>query len=101
MPDRSTESGGGLCDVHVVPPLVVPTAYGVELRFVPTAMQVFAAGQTTLLSCIPCGIEEVGLQLLPPFEVLREVAPPVVAIPVAVQADPEKQKTPDSDANTG
>jgi hypothetical protein len=37
----------------------VPTTYGVELRFVPTATQVVSFGQAMEFSCVPLGIEAV------------------------------------------
>ncbi len=45
MPVRSTALDGGLWDDQVEPLFEVPTTYGVELRLVPTAMQVVSLGQ--------------------------------------------------------
>ncbi len=57
MPVTSTALDGGVWGDHVAPLLDVADTYGVELRFVPTAMQVVAMGQTTALSCEPDGID--------------------------------------------
>jgi len=46
MPVRSTTSEGAFWSVHVEPVFEVPITYGVELRFVPTAMQVVSMGQS-------------------------------------------------------
>ena len=64
-------------------------------------MHVLVAWQVTLVSCLPVGIELVGVQFAPPFEVLRDVGPPAVAIPMAVHADPEKQETLNSEDTMG
>jgi len=56
--------------------------YGTLLRFVPTAMQVVSRGQTIADKRSPCGIEDVGVQVVKSF-VLRLVAPPPLAIPMA------------------
>ena len=52
MPVRSTALGGGLWDDHVEPLFDVPTTYGVELRFVPTAIHVVSIGQADVSSAV-------------------------------------------------
>jgi hypothetical protein len=56
----------------------------VELRFVPTAIQVVSLVQAIELSCVPDGIEVVNCQVAK-FVVLSAVAPPPEATPTATQ----------------
>ena len=58
----------------------VLTAYGVELRLVPTAMQVISLVQVMEPNCVPNGRETRGVQAVR-STVLSEVAPPPSAIP--------------------
>jgi len=84
IPVRSTAFAGGLWRDQVEPLLDVPTTYGVELRFVPTAIQVVSIGQAMEFNCDPRGIELVGCQSVKSV-VVSEVAPPPEATPVATQ----------------
>jgi hypothetical protein len=91
-PVRSTPLLGGLWSDQVEPLLEVLTAYGVELRLVPTAMQVVSLVQAMDPSCDPAGIDVVGCQV-EKFVVLREVAPPPEATPTATQVVEVEQDT--------
>lgn len=93
IPVSSTASVGGLWDVHVDPLSEVPTAYGVELKFVPTPIQVVSFGQTTPDRRDPIGIEVVVVQLLK-STVLRLVGPPALAIPTATQVNDPAHEMP-------
>ena len=55
IPVRSTALRGGFWSDQVEPLFEVLMTYGVELRFVPTAMQVVSFGQAIELSCVPEG----------------------------------------------
>ena len=62
IPVTSTALGGGVWRDQFSPLLEVPTTYGVELRLVPTAIQVVATGQAMEFNCDPDGIELVVVQ---------------------------------------
>ena len=96
----STALDGGVWVDHVAPLSDVANTYGVELRFVPTAMQDATRGQTTALSCLPAGSASTPHEP-PPSDVVSAVPPPPVAIPTAVQFVPVEQDTPDSDVTKG
>ena len=66
----------------------------------PTATQVVSFGQITLLICSPVGTE-LKTHDSPLSDVVSAVPPPFVAIPTAVQLDPEKQETLESDVTRG
>jgi hypothetical protein len=85
IPVRSTAFAGGLWSDQVEPLFDVLMTYGVELRFVPTAMQVVGFGQAMDPSCDPKGIEDVCCQV-EKLVVVKEVAPPPEATPTATQA---------------
>jgi hypothetical protein len=70
----------------------VPTTYGVELRLVPTAMQVVSFGQAIDSSCEPEGIEVVVCQSEKSV-VESDVAPPPDATPTATQVAEVEQDT--------
>jgi hypothetical protein len=84
MPVRSTALGGAFWSDHVAPLLEVPTRNGVELRLVPTAMQVVSFGHPIEVNREPKGMEDVVVQLSK-LLVLRLVEPPPLAIPTATQ----------------
>jgi hypothetical protein len=70
----------------------VPTAYGVELKFVPTPIHVVSFGQAMEPSCKPEGIDVVVAQL-EKLVVASEVAPPPEATPTATHVvDVEQDK---------
>ena len=61
----STALAGGFWSDHVEPLFEVLMTYGVELRFVPTAMQVVSVGQAIASSAVSQnGIESVGVQVV-------------------------------------
>ena len=70
-------------------------AYGVELRFVPTAMQVVSFVQSIADRRDPVGIEDefVGVQLSK-STVLRLAAPPPLAMPTASHTNDPAHETP-------
>jgi hypothetical protein len=80
----STALAGGLWSDHVEPLFEVVMTYGVELRLVPTAMQVVSLVQSMEFGCVPNGIEVVICQAEKSV-VVSEVAPPPEAIPMATQ----------------
>jgi hypothetical protein len=82
IPVRSTALLGGLWRDQVELLLEVLTTYGIELRFVPTAIQVVSFEQAIETSCDPEGIEVVDCQV-EKFVVLIAVAPPPEATPTA------------------
>ena len=53
----STALAGGFCVDHVEPLFEVLMTYGVELRFVPTAIQEVSFGQSMEFSSVPNGME--------------------------------------------
>jgi hypothetical protein len=70
--------------VQLEPLFNVPTAYGDELKSVPTAMQFVALGHATEARRDPTGIELVPVHdVIVPLTVLSDVAPPPNAIPTA------------------
>jgi hypothetical protein len=93
IPVRSTALLGGLWRDQVEPLLEVLTTYGVELRFVPTAIQVVSFVQVIADSREPGGIEAVVDQSLR-STVLRLVAPPPLARPTASQVDAAPHEMP-------
>jgi hypothetical protein len=84
IPRRSTALAGGVWSDQVDPLVEVPITYGVELRLVPTAIQVATLGQSTELTRVPCGIDEGGVHV-DRSTVLADVGPPPSAMPVATQ----------------
>ncbi len=78
IPVTSTALLGGLWSDQVEPLLDVLTTYGVELRLVPTPMQVVSLVQITARSCLPLGIELATIHAVtPPSVVLRSLPPPL------------------------
>jgi hypothetical protein len=91
----STALGGGFWRDHVEPLFEVLMTYGVELRFVPTAMQVVSFVQSIADRRDPVGIEDefVGVQLLK-LTVYRLAAPPPLATPTASHTNDPAHETP-------
>jgi hypothetical protein len=78
---------GGDCADQVAPLLDVPSANGVELRFVPTAMHCVPFGQLTAAKVAPIGMELVETQVVK-LVVLSVVAFPADLMPVATHVVP-------------
>ena len=89
----STALLGGVWSDQVWPLLEVSMTYGVELRFVPTAMHVVGFQHVTADKREPDEIEAVSNQSLR-STVLRAAAPPPLARPTASQVVAVAQETP-------
>jgi len=100
IPVRSTAFAGGLWSDHVDPLFDVLMAYGVELRFVPTAMQVVSLGQTMEFGCVPNGMETRGVQVVR-STVLRDVAPPPSPMPATTHVVGDAHEMDVSDVTEG
>jgi hypothetical protein len=102
-PVRSIAASGTVWVVQWDPSSLVPITYVLELKLVPTAIQVVSTGQEIAVSSDPEGIELVGVHaggLIQGLLLLRVVGPPT-AIPEATQFSVVAHEIDESDKTDG